>query len=315
MDKFKKGLLGLKDQLSFKSIKFSNLKDLKNMKPNAIVIIGMGGSGQVGDLIAGLKKELNIPVPIIVWKDRGLPKIDHTDPLFLFISFSGNTEETLSGFKKAKNKAVICSGGKLLKMAERENSPIAYFSNPGIKPRQGGGFMFYGALGILKNIFPKIKTPKIELSDKEKEGASMAKKISGKIALIYGSQKNNYLCYNWKTRLNETPKNPAFCGTIPEICHNEIEIFENKKLSSKMLIIFIEDDSDNESIINTIKKLKRVFKKNGAAFISVGLKGKNELDRAWNALSLADWVGYYLAKMNKADPSKTDLIDKLKSLK
>lgn len=315
MDQFKKGLSELNKQLSFRAIKFSNLERLKNTKPDAIIIVGMGGSGQTGDVIAGLKKELNIPVPVIVWKNYDLPDASFVNPFFLFISFSGNTGETLSGFKKAKNKAVVCSGGKLLQAAKKENSPIAHFENPGIKPRQGNGFMFYGAMGILKNIFSGIKIQNIRLNNMEKSGKAIAQKIKNKIALIYGSQKNSYLCYNWKTRLNETPKIPAFCGIIPEICHNEIELFENKNFSSKMLVIFMEDGADNGFVKNTIEKLKKIFNKNKISFISVNLKGKNELEKTWNALFLGDWVSYYLAKINKQNPSKTALIDELKSLK
>jgi glucose/mannose-6-phosphate isomerase len=314
MDQFKKELLGFNGQLSFKAIKFFNLKKIKKADINAVIIVGMGGSGQIGDIIAGLGKELNIPVPIIVWKNSGLPNTNYTNPFFIFISFSGNTEETLSGFKEAKNKAVVCSGGKLLKIAKKDNTPIAYFKNPGIKPRQGSGLMFYGTIGILKNIFPKINIKTIKIRGTEKQGMFIAKKIKNKIALIYGSQKNEYLCYNLKTRLNETSKNPAFYGVISEICHNEIEIFENKNFLSKIIVILIENASDADFIKTTIKKLKKLFNKNKVSFISIKIKGENELDKTWNALYLADWIGYYLARENKFDPSKTNLIDELKSL-
>jgi glucose/mannose-6-phosphate isomerase len=315
MEQFKKGLIEFNKQLSFGAIDFFNLNKLKNKNTDAIIIVGMGGSGQVGDMIAGLNKELNIPVPVIVWKNFGLPEINYKNPLFIFISFSGNTAETISGFKKVKNRAVVCSGGKLLKIAKKERVPIAYFKDPGIKPRQGGGLMFYGAIGILKNIFQEIMVTSVKLENTEKEGRAIAKKIKNNIVLIYGSQKNEYLCYNWKTRLNETPKNPAFSGIIPEICHNEIEIFENKNFLSELIVLFIEDDSDTTTNKNIIKKIKKVFNKNGVKFISVALKGKNELTRAWNALSLADWISYYLAEENGLSPAKTNLIDELKSLK
>ncbi|MCL5017121.1 MAG: hypothetical protein M1155_00435 [Patescibacteria group bacterium] len=305
----------LKYQLSLKAIDFSNLENLGNADADAIIIIGMGGSGQVGDIISGLKRELNIPVPILVWKNSGVPQTNYVKPFFIFISFSGNTKETLSGFNEVKNKAIVCSGGKLLDMANKKNVPIAHFKNPGIKPRQGGGFMFYGAMGIIKKIFPKTKIENIVLTENEKQGRLIAEKIKNEVVLIYGSQKNEYLCYNWKTRLNETPKNPAFSGTIPEICHNEIEIFENKNFLSKIKVIFIEDDSDKNIVKDTVKKIKLVFKNNKIRFISIKLKGKNQLTKAWNALFLADWVSYYLAKENKLDPARTNLIDELKSLK
>lgn len=316
MDKFKKNILNFSEQLSLKTIEFSNLNKLKKEKIDAIIIIGMGGSGQIGDIIAGLKNELNLPVPIICWKDYGLPKTSFENPLYIFISFSGNTEETLSGLNNAKLKAIVTSGGKMLAMAKREKFPLASFINPGIKPRQGGGFMFSAALGILKNIFPGIKTKNIKINNPpaggEKECLAVAEKMKGKIILLYSSQKNSYLAYNWKTRINETSKSLAFTGIIPEICHNEIEMLNNKKFSKNILIIFIKNEPEDSRVKQKIQKLEKVFKIKKINYLNIEPKGKNELERAWNCLVFADWTSYYLAKINKTNLAKTGLIDLLK---
>lgn len=314
MDNFKKNILEFNKQISFKPLKFVNLGKLKNIKPDAVIIIGMGGSGQIGDIIAGLKKELNLTAPVLRWKNCGLPETGFKNPFFIFISFSGNTEETLSGFSQAKTKAVVCSGGKLSEMAKKNKTPAAFFENPGLKPRQGSGLMFFGAIGILKTCFPQIKIKKIKINKSENEGKKIAEKIKNRIALLYGSQKNNFIAYNWKTRLNETAKIPAFCGVIPEICHNEIEFFENKSFSEKISVILIKDDSDGICVKQKIKKLEKVFRKKQIHFITMNLKGKNLLEKTWNSLVLADWTSYYSAKINKLSPSKTALIDELKSL-
>ncbi|MBU4348367.1 hypothetical protein KJ671_02640 [Patescibacteria group bacterium] len=317
MDNFKKAILEFNKQLSFKSLTVNNLNKLKNINPDAVIIIGMGGSGFVGDMVSAFQKELNIPAPIIVWKNFGLPRTQYKNPLFIFISFSGNTEETISEFNGVKNKAVICSGGLLFKMAKTQKVPTIIFKNPGIKPRQGSGIMFCGIMAILKATFPKIKINRKGPSEleSEKTGKEIAKKIKNKIILLYSSQKNSFLAYIWKTKLNETSKIPAFCGVIPEICHNEIELFENKILSQKILIIFIKDDSDVISIKKKMNKLEKIFKKNNNYFMSIKIKGKSYIERAWNNIILADWATYYLAKLNKVDPSVTKLIDLLKSTK
>ena len=153
MDNFKKAILEFNKQLSFKSLNISNLNKLKNINPDAIIIIGMGGSGFMGDIISAFKKELNIPVPIVVWKNFGLPETQYKNPLFIFISFSGDTEETISEFNGVKNKAVVCSGGALSKLAKIQKIPTIIFKNPGIKPRQGSGIMFCGITTILKATF------------------------------------------------------------------------------------------------------------------------------------------------------------------
>ena len=157
MDKFGKNISELKKQLSLSSIEFSNTEKLKNLNSDAIIIIGMGGSGQIGDIIAGLKKDLNLTVPIMCWKNWSLPTTSFKNPLYIFVSFSGNTEETLSGFTNTNGiKAIVASDGKLLKIAKENKIPAAYFKNSGIKPRQGNGLMFSAVLGLLTKAFPIV---------------------------------------------------------------------------------------------------------------------------------------------------------------
>jgi glucose-6-phosphate isomerase len=43
-------------------------------KPDGIVVIGMGGSGLAGDLLVHFSHSLKLPVPVVVWKDYGIPK-------------------------------------------------------------------------------------------------------------------------------------------------------------------------------------------------------------------------------------------------
>src|SRR5438132_4131061 len=66
----------------------------------AIVVCGMGGSGVAGDVLRGLYAD-RIPVPIVVNKGYGLPVFAGPDTLVAALSFSGNTEETLSAYGEA----------------------------------------------------------------------------------------------------------------------------------------------------------------------------------------------------------------------
>src|SRR3989344_5840205 len=86
-------------------------KNLKGVK--SILVIGMGGSGITGDIIRDCC-ELRVDV----CRDYKLPKCD-PETLVIAISYSGNTEETLSSFTQAlglKNTLAITSGGKLLEL-------------------------------------------------------------------------------------------------------------------------------------------------------------------------------------------------------
>ena len=81
-----------------------------------IVILGMGGSAIGGDLVRSLALA-EAKIPVIVHRDYGLPAFVDERTLVIASSYSGNTEETLSGFepslKTGAKKLVMTTGGKL----------------------------------------------------------------------------------------------------------------------------------------------------------------------------------------------------------
>ena len=98
--------------------------NLEKISYENLLIMGMGGSGVAGDVMKVLSNEIS-DKNIIVHKVYSIPKqVLKFRPLCLFISYSGNTEETLSGISDAKNNnldwIVITSGGKLIDIAQEE---------------------------------------------------------------------------------------------------------------------------------------------------------------------------------------------------
>ena len=66
-----------------------------------VVITGMGGSAIGGSLVEGYA-EADCPVPVSVWRGYGLPQFVGPRTLVIGVSYSGNTEETLSALKAAR---------------------------------------------------------------------------------------------------------------------------------------------------------------------------------------------------------------------
>ncbi len=319
---FREAILRFNQQLTPAALQYSDLEKLTGLEPDAIIVVGMGGSGQIGDLIAGLARELKIPVPVIAWKDYGLPETVFKKPLYLFISFSGNTEETLSGFNTkfrnfdiSKHRAVVCSGGKLQQLAESAKTPLAIFCGDNLAPRQASGLMFYGAMKILKKAFRNIKLPDfsgLKPASLENSGKKIARHLTKKEVLVYTTSNNNHLAYNWKTRLNETAKCFAFANSIPEMSHNEIVPFE--KNGRNYFALFLADSKDHPRNQKKIKLIIALLKKSGVHSLKINLSGKTRLEKTWRSLILADWVSYYLALFNRVNPQETKLIDQLKEL-
>ncbi len=92
-----------------------------------IVFCGIGGSS-IGGML--LKEYLynDLKIPFIPIRNYDIPSFIDKDTLLFVSSYSGNTQETLSAYEKAKQKEakiiVLTSGGKLKNFAERDNIPI-----------------------------------------------------------------------------------------------------------------------------------------------------------------------------------------------
>ena len=109
-----------------------------------LLIIGMGGSGVAGDVLKLVLNETS-QINVEVRKAYGIPKaIAERRPKCLFISYSGNTEETLEAVNDAikynLDWSAISSGGQLLELASVNKKP--YVKVPtGLQPRAAFGIM------------------------------------------------------------------------------------------------------------------------------------------------------------------------------
>ena len=113
-----------------------------------IIITGMGGSAMGGDLLKIYLSSTNIPV--YVNRDYKMPNFVNEESLVFTVSYSGNTEETLSAHNDAKEKnakiIAITSGGRL---ADECDKVIKV--PDGLQPRAALGYLFFPMLGVLHN--------------------------------------------------------------------------------------------------------------------------------------------------------------------
>ncbi|MEE8637566.1 MAG: SIS domain-containing protein, partial [Candidatus Margulisiibacteriota bacterium] len=123
----------------------------KVKKIRQVVVAGMGGSAIAGDIAAGLFSG-KIDLPLYVMRGYRLPAFVGKETLFFALSYSGNTEETLSAVKEAERcgAKIICiaSGGKLKEIAEKNNHP-AYLIPSGYESRAA---LPYLLMPILKSL-------------------------------------------------------------------------------------------------------------------------------------------------------------------
>ena len=319
MDFYEQNILNFNKQLSFKNIKLVNAGVLKKGgKPDGIIIAGIGGSALAGDLVKFSAKKYGLKIPVVVWKDYSLPRTNFKNPLFIAVSFSGNTEEPLSAFlasKKYNLRAVVSSGGKLEKLALKDKTALALFSAGTLLPRQALGLNFYGVAAIIRLKFPEFKIPEfsgLRPADFKQKGRQLAVLLKSRIPVIYASAVNQAIAYNWKIRFNETAKIPSFWNVLPEMNHNEIVGFETGSFASKFFAIFLNDSNDNPRVKKRFAITKKLLKQKGIPCFDVILSGNGILEKFWKSIMLADWTVFYSAKLAKIDPAATPMIDRIK---
>lgn len=302
------------------------IKNRSRYKPSKnVIILGMGGS----NLSAGLLRICDPYLKIISHRNYGLPTLSDKELknyLIIASSYSGDTEEVIDGFKKALTKKLnvlaISTGGKLLKLAKKQNIAHIQLPNTGIQPRSAIGFILRAvikAMGLNKyllqtNELNKLLKPKTL----QTKGKTIAIQIKHKIPIIYTSLRNRGLAYNWKIKLNETGKIPAFSNVFSELNHNEINGFDlvpnTKLLGRPFFVIFIEDVNDHPRIIKRMAITEKLYKKNGLPLLHIKLTQANIWQKIFSNLLLADWVAYYSALGYGRDPENVPIISQFKKM-
>lgn len=300
-----------------------------NKKPDQIIICGMGGSGLAGEFIKAIFNEYKINIPVYLHKDYELPLTTTKNSIIVCVSYSGNTEETISAYKKAKSSKlktiVMASGGLLEKLAKKDKTPFIKISVKSIPPRLTVLFMFSTMVKLLvsSNILPKSAEPRLKSANKNFNTADiediandLSKMIGAKTPLIYSSDRLSSMAYFLKISFNENAKIHAFSNVLPECQHNEIQGFYDESLNSRFYSIFLEDNKDSKRIAARIKIMSEIISKRNFNFSVINLSSfelKNIFEKIIFILFLGGFSSLKLANLKNQDPFSVPLIDELKN--
>ncbi len=297
-----------------------------------ILICGMGGSALPGDIFESWQNSLEkLNSEIIVHKNYGLPaKIRKSRrTLVICISYSGNTEETLSAYKQAliaKYPVIaITSGGKLEQIAKKNKKPFVLVPAE-IPPRFALGYQLGALIGLFaKNSLISKKeqlliikaVQQIKYPAQKRLALSISKKLYGRIPVIYASEANRTLAYLLKINFNENAKIPAFINFFPELNHNEFNSFavlsKKQKAFARSLGIFIlKDTKDTKEILRRMRATEFFIKKSGARTLEIILDQPSVFKKTFDCLILSQWISVFLAQHYGVNPLPTELIERFK---
>ena len=295
-----------------------------------ILIVGMGGSGVAGDVLKLiLNQHTNIDVE--VRKTYNLSKTHIASrPFCLLISYSGNTEETVSVAKDAINQnlewAAISSGGELLELATKYNKKFIKVPD-GLQPRAAFGLMTKAVINFLPEQTKEVFIAACEeagnyLNNLTEDDSSevfefsknIASQIGSKTAVIYAGSELTYLvAQRWKTQINENSKSKAYVGFMPEVHHNEILSWEADQEGSKnnFILILLRGD-DHKKIDNRFEFTKELIGSKVDILDVRNISSENIIKDLFHLVLIGDLVSVNLADLLKIDPFNIDAIENLK---
>lgn len=300
----------------------------------AIVVSGLGGSAIGGDLarsVAGaeLKK------PYFVNRDYDLPPFVDRSTLVFACSYSGNTEETLSAYSRARRAeaSIICitSGGKLGEMAKSDGCQVLPLP-PGLPPRAALGFSLFTLLGALQKLqyvpdmsesieetVSLLETLTVRYGTGNPESRNGAKKMARSlhrhIVAIYGSGSTlEAAAFRWRSQIAENAKTLAFHHALPEMNHNELVGWRCPEAALKHIgVVLLRDKGDHAQVQRRFELIKEIIAGKAGILTEAWSEGKSLLARVMSLVMLGDYVSLYLAYLNNIDPTPVEVIDYLKS--
>jgi len=304
---------------------------------NQLIFCGMGGSALPAEILKMLRNFYEWPVAIKIHKSYGLPARVSSRALIFTISYSGNTEETISSYEEAKKRNLtiigIANGGKLIELCQKDKTPFVKLSPLKIQPRSAIGYQFGAIIKILSNsniikdldndILAMEKTLKSKTL--ENQGKKIAQKIKGRIPIIYASDKFKALAQIWKINFNENSKSPAFWNYFPELNHNEMEGFQEiqspkpclpagrSKVKSNFHIIILRDKKlDHQRILKRMAVTGKLLKEKGLDVSSVDIQSQNLVTKIFSTILISLWASYYLALEYETDPTPVKTVEEFK---
>lgn len=307
---------------------FEKLDMLRN-----VVFGGVGGSGIAGDILADFSRDA-CRVPVSVCRSVKLPSYVREDTLFVAISYSGETQETLGLLGQAKQRgamlAAVSSGGKLLAEAKKQGLPYVNILT-GMLPRVAlpellaAANYILGAIGLVedhKTILHRgaqaLKEKLLEIKPSVPAESNPAKKMAlalvNKLPLLIGNEENGSVLRRFKNELNENSKMPAFYYSVPEAYHDDIEGLESLNKLTKVQPILLRNPDEIEGQRRTREKLTALLDNLGfPPTLEFDGTGEGKLSQLVSAVLFGDYVSVYLAALRGVDPSQLTLIPKFRA--
>lgn len=299
-----------------------------------VAVLGMGGSGMSGDVVAALSGEACLGIPVVTVKGYDVPAYIDQECLVFAVSYSGNTEETLEGVRQVLERGskvvAVTSGGTLSDIAAENGMPV--FAVPGgFQPRASLAYLFVPILcalervGLARDVMTRLEAAADMLDERNVEYGRasdldsnptkrLAKDLVGYVPVVYGSEGPvSVAALRWKAQFNENAKVAAFHNSFPELNHNETVGWRNPPdACSRFHLIVLRDREEHPRIEKRIGITVDLLEESVGHITQVYARGSNSVEKLLDLIYFGDFTSVYLALALGEDPTPVERIQRLK---
>tara|TARA_B100000927_G_scaffold291633_1_gene294998 strand:+ start:22872 stop:23915 length:1044 start_codon:yes stop_codon:yes gene_type:complete len=293
-----------------------------------VIFLGMGGSGSSGRFLKTISNQEG-GIPFVVWNDYNLPNWWGPEWLVIATSYSGNTEETLSGINKALELGGmvvgISSGGVMSEILAMHKGTVHVSIPKGQMPRSAFGHIFGAQLAVcwsmgilnrpnddeLQKMISRLKesTKKLDFSGGDGMSETLAKSLVDMEIGIVCPKLLEAPAYRLTCQINENSEAFAKHSVVPEMNHNEIVAWYNDSKSDRALLIMICEGLDDRTNSRITWMENNLDRKNVWKLVC---EGDSLLERMIYAAHLSDWISICMALVKGVNPTSMEPIPDLK---
>ena len=292
----------------------------------SVAVAGMGGSGIGAKIVQGLLLDKS-RVPVYTCNDYDIPAAVSAKTLFVAVSYSGNTEETLSAYAQARRRGcriiAITSGGKLGQSAAKAGYPVLAVP-AGMPPRAALGHLFSTLLVCLERLnvcesYQRGLEETVRFMRNRRrpwlaKARTIAEHLDGRLPIVYSTSRMlDAVADRWRCQLNENAGVLCHTNLLPEHNHNEIVGMGRPGHPGRNVVVVAL--LDRETHPRTRFRLESVLDITKQAYhlaMRLESEGRSRLARIFSLIMLGDLVSIEVARRQGKDAMEIKRIDELK---
>ncbi|HEX2030625.1 MAG TPA: bifunctional phosphoglucose/phosphomannose isomerase [Actinomycetota bacterium] len=294
----------------------------------SVAFCAMGGSAAAGDAIAAAL-ERRATMPMVTVRDYVLPAFCDERSVVVCLSYSGNTEETLSAFEEAVARrcsvVAVCSGGALAERAAEAGVPTVELPGDLPHPRAALGSLVGGALGALAaaGVLPPVdgevadaagalEEVAVAVGGAGDEAAAVAGWVGDRVPVVWSSGAvGAAAAWRWKAAFNENAKVPAFASVLPELDHHEI-VGWSAGAGRGFAVVILRHAGEHPTVPARLRATIDAVRASGLEHREVRAVGRSGLAQVLSLMLLGDAASVRHAVARGVDPGPIDAIADVK---